>query len=100
MIARELALSPEILNGLVREALEALSDQDRVRVRVGCGFQAAVDGLEQELAARGARIQVVVERSLGDYACLVETDLGQVDESVEQRLEKLLEALKPDSEAP
>ncbi|HEY3497352.1 MAG TPA: FliH/SctL family protein [Polyangiaceae bacterium] len=100
VIARELALAPEILNGLVREALEALSDQDRVRVRVGRGFQNAVDGLEQELAARGARIQVVIEASLGDYDCFVETELGQVDESVERRLEKLLEALKPDSEAP
>jgi flagellar biosynthesis/type III secretory pathway protein FliH len=100
VIARELAIAPEILGNLVREALEALSDQDRVRVRVGRGFQAAVDGLEQELAARGAKFQVTVESALGDYDCHVETELGQVDESVERRLEKLLEALKPDSEAP
>lgn len=100
VIARELAIAPEILGNLVSEALEALSDQDRVRVRVGCGFQAAVDGLEQSLLARGARVTVVVESTLGDYDCFVETELGQVDESVERRLEKLLEALKPDSEAP
>jgi flagellar biosynthesis/type III secretory pathway protein FliH len=41
-----------------------------------------------------------VEEALGDYDCVIETELGQVDESVEARLEKLLAALKPDSEAP
>jgi len=100
VIARELALAPEILEDLVREGLEALSDQDKIRVRVGRGFQNAVDGLERQLAVRGTEFRIFVEDGLGDYDCLVETELGQVDESVEKRLEKLLEALKPDSEAP
>lgn len=100
VIARELALAPNILEDLVREALEALSDQDRVRVRVGRGFQSAVDGLERQLALRGNEFRIFVEDGLADYDCVVETELGQVDESVEKRLEKLLAALKPDSEAP
>ncbi|HTQ07608.1 MAG TPA: FliH/SctL family protein [Polyangiaceae bacterium] len=100
VIARELALAPEILEDLVREALEALSDQDRIRVRVGRGFQNAVDGLERQLALRGHEFRIFVEDGLADYDCVVETELGQVDESVEKRLEKLLAALKPDSEAP
>lgn len=100
VIARELKLAPEILEDLVREALEALSEQDRIRVRVGRGFQNAVDGLEQKLAGRGGNFRVVIEADLADYDCIVETELGQVDESVEKRLEKLLEALKPDSEVP
>lgn len=100
VIARELTLAPGILEDLVREALEALSDQARVRVRVGRGFQSAVDGLERQLALRGNEFRVFVEDGLADYDCVVETELGQVDESVEKRLEKLLAALKPDSEAP
>lgn len=100
VIARELELAPAILEDLVREALEALSDQDRVRVRVGRGFQNAVDGLERQLALRGNDFRIFVEDGLADYDCIVETELGQVDESVEKRLEKLLAALKPDSEAP
>jgi flagellar biosynthesis/type III secretory pathway protein FliH len=100
VIARELALAPDILENLVREGLDALSDQDRIRVRVGRGFQVAVDGLERQLAVRGTEFRIFVEDGLGDYDCLIETELGQVDESVEKRLEKLLEALKPDSEAP
>jgi len=100
VIARELTLAPGILEDLVREALEALSDQDRVRVRVGRGFQSAVDGLERQLALRGNEFRIFVEDGLADYDCVVETELGQVDESVEKRLEKLLAALKSDSEAP
>jgi flagellar biosynthesis/type III secretory pathway protein FliH len=100
VIARELALAPDILEGLVREGLEALSEQDRIRVRVGRGFHGAVDGLERQLAVRGGDFRIFVEDGLGDYDCIVETELGQVDESVEARLAKLLEALKPDSEAP
>jgi flagellar biosynthesis/type III secretory pathway protein FliH len=100
VIARELTLAPAILEDLVREALEALSDQDRIRVRVGRGFQGAVDGLERQLALRGNEFRIFVEDGLADYDCVVETELGQVDESVEKRLEKLLAALKSDSEAP
>jgi flagellar biosynthesis/type III secretory pathway protein FliH len=100
VIARELALGPDILEDLVREALEALSDQDRIRVRVGRGFQGAVDGLERQLALRGNEFRIFVEDGLADYDCVVETELGQVDESVEKRLEKLLAVLKPDSEVP
>jgi flagellar assembly protein FliH len=100
VIARELALAPDILEDLVREGLEALSDRDRIRVRVGRGFQSAIDGLERQLAVRGHEFRIFVEDSLADYDCIIETELGQVDESVERRLEKLLEALKPDSEAP
>jgi flagellar biosynthesis/type III secretory pathway protein FliH len=100
VIARELQLAPEILENLVQEALEALSEQDRIRVRVGRGFQGAVEGLEQKLATHSGNFRVVIEEGLSDYDCIVETELGQVDESVEKRLEKLLEAMKPDSEAP
>lgn len=100
VIARELTVAPDIIEDLVREGLEALSDQDKIRVRVGRGFRAAVDGLERQLAIRGTEFRIFVEDTLGDYDCIVETELGQVDESVEARLEKLLEALKPDSEAP
>jgi flagellar assembly protein FliH len=100
VIARELALAPEILEDLVREGLEALSEQDKIRVRVGRGFIHAVDGLERTLALRGSEFRVFVEDGLADYDCVIETELGQVDESVEKRLAKLLEALKPDSESP
>jgi hypothetical protein len=100
VIARELTLAPEIVEGLVREALEALSEADVVDVRVGRGFVPAVDGLEHKLSTEFGRCRVTIDGSLPDYGCIVKTEFGEVDESVEKRLEHLLEALRPDSEVP
>lgn len=97
VIAREISLQPELVFGLVREGLEALGKHDRVLVRLGAGFGGQRDNLEQRLLDRGSRAEVRIEPQLPEHACLVETDLGQVDESVETRLATLLHALRPDS---
>jgi len=98
VIAREISLHPELVFDLVREGLEALGKHDRVVVRLGPGFETQRALLEQRLLDRGSRAEVRVERQLPEHACLVETELGQVDESVEARLATLLHALRPDSQ--
>jgi len=98
VIAREISLHPELVCDLVREGLDALGKHDRVVIRLGQGFEGQRAMIEQRLLDRGARAEVRVEPQLPDHACLVETDLGQVDESVETRLATLLHALRPDSQ--
>ena len=98
VIARELTVRPELVLDLVREGLEALGKHDRVLVRLGPAFENQRAQLEQRLLDRGSRAEVRVEPQLHDHACLVETELGQVDESVETRLATLLQALRPDSQ--
>ena len=98
VIAREISLHPELVCDLVREGLDALGKHDRVVVRLGHGFEAQRASLEQRLMDRGGRAEVRVEPQLPEHACLVETELGQVDESVETRLATLLHALRPDSQ--
>ncbi|HXK16294.1 MAG TPA: FliH/SctL family protein [Polyangiaceae bacterium] len=98
VIAREISLHPELVFDLVREGLEALGKHDRVVVRLGQGFETQRQALEQRLLDRGSRAEVRVEAQLPEHACLVETELGQVDESVEARLATLLHALRPDSQ--
>lgn len=97
VIAREISLHPELVCDLVREGLEALGKHDRVVVRLGQGFEGQRAALERRLLDRGGRAEVRVEAQLAEHACLVETELGQVDESVEVRLATLLHALRPDS---
>jgi hypothetical protein len=97
VIGREISLHPELVFDLVREGLEGLGKHDRVLVRVGRGFETQRAALEQRLMDRGSRAEVRVEPHLPEHACLVETELGQVDESVETRLATLLQALRPDS---
>ena len=98
VIAREISLHPELVCDLVREGLEALGKHDRVLVRLGSGFESQRSSLAQRLGDRGSRVEVRVESNLPEHACLVETELGQVDESVETRLATLLHALRPDSQ--
>lgn len=98
VIAREISLHPQLVFDLVREGLDALGKHDRVVIRLGQGFEGQRTSLEQRLLDRGSRAEVRVEPQLPDHACLVETDLGQVDESVETRLATLLHALRPDSQ--
>ena len=98
VIAREISLHPQLVCDLVREGLEALGKHDRVVIRLGQGFETQRAMLEQRLLDRGGRAEVRVEPQLAEHACLVETELGQVDESVETRLATLLHALRPDSQ--
>lgn len=97
VIARELSLDPMLVRELVREGIEALGQHDRVVVRLGTAFAPTREQLAQELRLDGGRFEVRVDAGLGEYGCVVETELGQVDESIESRLQTLLLALNPDA---
>jgi hypothetical protein len=99
VIARELSLDPMLVRELVREGIEALGQHDRVVVRLGSAFAATREALEDELKLDGGRVEVRVDAALHAYGCVLETDLGQVDESIESRLQTLLLALNPDANA-
>jgi len=100
VIAHEISLNPNIVAGLVQEGLAALGAHDRVLVRVGSAFREARGNLEKRLADRGAHAEVRLDESLSEYGCVVETELGRVDESIEARIATLLQALRPESEPP
>jgi len=100
VIAHEISLNPNIVAGLVNEGLAALGAHDRVLVRIGSAFRDARANLEQRLADRGAHAEVRLDETLSEYGCLVETELGRVDESIESRISTLLQALRPESDAP
>ena len=98
VIGRELSLDPALVRGLVREGIQALGQHDRVLVRLGEGFSSMRERLENDLRASETRCEVRFDPALDTYGCLVETELGQVDESIEARIETLLEAMRPSSE--
>jgi hypothetical protein len=100
VIAHEISLNPNIVAGLVNEGLSALGAHDRVLVRIGSAFGEARANLAQRLADRGAHAEVRLDETLSEYACVVETELGRVDESIESRISTLLQALRPESDAP
>ncbi len=96
VIAREVSLDPGVVRGLVREGIAALGEQDRLVIRVGRFFAEMRDELEQMLSGSKLRCEIVVDATLGQCGCVVETDLGSVDESIDARLANLIDALGPD----
>jgi len=100
VISHELSVDRGVIHRLVSEGLAALGQRDRVVVRLGQGFAAECDAIEQRFRAGGERFEVIVDPRLDAYGCVVETELGQVDESLDTRLATLLQALKPESESP
>lgn len=93
VIAREVSLDPGVVVGLVREGMAALGERDRLVVRVGTFFRDMREELQEKLGGAKLRCEVVVDPSLGRSGCVVETDLGRVDESVDVRLQNLVDAL-------
>jgi hypothetical protein len=96
VIAREVSLDPGIVRGLVREGIQALGEQDRLVVRVGTFFAEMRGELQDQLASSKMRCEVIVDATLGQSGCVVETDLGRVDESIDARLATLVDGLSFD----
>jgi flagellar assembly protein FliH len=91
VIGKELSLDPEILLGLAAEGLDALAQGDKVRVRVGAAFdEASIATFRDRVKARASHVEVTHDDKLGPGGCIVETELGRVDESVELRLASVL----------
>lgn len=90
-----IAVEPERVAALAREAVSLLADADSITLRVGVELlpimQEAVESLENLSGA--ASVVVVGDQTLDGGACIVESDLARVDLRVEQRLGSARELL-------
>lgn len=98
VIAGEVRANPEIVADLVREGVDALAARDRVRVNLGSGFALASTLVTEQLVARGIEVDLQVIPGMPEYGCVVETDIGRVDEGIEARLDTLLASIHQESE--
>lgn len=94
VIGRELAVDPTLLANLAAEGIDALGIKERLVVRLGdFDDDASIEAIRVRLAARAPHCQVVRDPTLARGACVVETEYGTVDESLEARLASVVEAL-------
>lgn len=93
VIGREIALDRTVVHALAQEGIEALTVRDRLAIRVGSAFAERVDALTTEFAGYAAHVEVTCDASLDPYGCVVQGDLGSVDETVDARLGRLMQAL-------
>lgn len=97
VLEREIRSDDTLAMRLIREGLHALADSSEVSVTLGPGFIENAPDLETALSDAGTRVRVVMDRSLPPYSCHVETPLGSVTESLEQRLDNILSELMPEA---
>jgi flagellar assembly protein FliH len=98
VIATELRANSDIVADLVREGIDALAVRDKVRVSLGPGFTLAATLITEQLVARGIELELQVVPGMPEYGCVVETDIGSVDEGIESRLDRLLASIQQESE--
>jgi hypothetical protein len=93
VVLREVSLSSAVVEALVQEGLSALGSADRVTVKLGPFFTDVLEHISDNLHHRGIQCSVLIDHDIGTHGCLIETELGRVDESVETRLGVLLASL-------
>ena len=102
VIGRELTVDPTLLADLAAEGIEALGPKESLVVRLGdVDDEASIEAIRARLTARAPQCQVLHDESLPRGGCIVETEYGTVDESLEARLASVVEAVTATSkEAP
>lgn len=93
----ELRTNPEAIIGVVRKALEDARQQREIIVRV---HPADAEALEKnknrllEILARANNVEVRADASVSRGGCVVVTELGSIDASLERQLEALGQAIE------
>jgi hypothetical protein len=101
VIGRELATDPDLVARLALEGMDALGERDRVIVRVGPLPGGAAEVMAERLRVNAPHCEIIVDPRLDSGHCQVRSEFGQVDESVDARLNVVLGALvRPNPEMP
>jgi len=94
VIGRELSVDPSLLADLASEGIDALGPKERLVVRLGeLDDDDAIETIRDRLTARAPQCQVLQDPTLSRGSCVVETEYGSVDESLETRLATVIAAL-------
>ena len=93
IVRREVSIDRELLIAMARVALDRLGDSASAKIRLHPEDYAAVERLgHQTLTAQGP-VQVVADPSIARGGCVVESDFGIVDVSVDAQVEELTHSL-------
>ena len=97
VIEREVRGDDGLALRLIREAIGSLSE-GRATITLGPAFEIEAAVLEASLEADGIQADITIDDNASPYACRVRSGLGDVDESLETRLDAVLAALEPEGE--
>lgn len=93
VVLQEVSSNPLLIENLVLEGIEALGRNDRVTVKLGPFFADSLETISEHLRHQAVDCVVLIDPGVGRHGCQLETELGRVDESIETRLDLLLDGL-------
>ena len=94
ILHREVSLDRELLLVMARIALDRLSDVTTATIRLNPDDEAAVRGGRESWP--GGTVTILADPAVRPGGCLVQTDLGQIELSVDAQLKELATALLGD----
>lgn len=103
IVQREVAMDRELLIAMARVALDRLGESASARIRLHPEDYAAVqrlggDAVQAGSGIPGSTVQVVADPVIHRGGCVVESDFGLIDVSVDAQVEELTRALLADED--
>lgn len=102
-IAPQLNRDGELVAAMAAQALDAVEEEQYLRVNVGAGSEQAAQAMLEQWrqahpAVKGA--QVAVDPNLGPYDCVIESELGRIEVHLAEQLEAVRKILLAASAEP
>lgn len=98
VVKREVTLDPDLVGAMAHVALDRLGQDSPATIRLNPDDYAAVVASRGEGWA-GSHVTVVADAAIARGGCLVESDFGMVDASVDAQIDELSRALLGDRPA-
>jgi flagellar assembly protein FliH len=94
LVNQEILTNPQVVTAGLREAMEYMVENSRVKVHLNPDDYAnlTAKGLDSDLAGH-KHLTLVADEDIAVGGCFLETDLGEIDATVEVRQEKLFAAV-------
>lgn len=96
LLSTHLALEPEAVLNVAAESLRLISDRQSITLYLSPAEKDLLDHRKDYLLGKlspGATIHVVADASISPGGCLIETEQGLVDATLEKRRDELIKAL-------
>jgi len=100
LVLKEVSVSPEVIKNCLREALTRVVEQTQVKIHLhpdDVEFLEEILGELREEFARVKDFEIVSDPSLSRGGCLLETDFGLIDATLDRRWREILARLEDES---
>jgi flagellar assembly protein FliH len=100
---REISAQPEMIVDLLRQVVTEVQTEDRIVVKVAASDMSVLESFKEKLKLESSKlnnVNVEASEKIQPGGCLLETNQGMIDATIEQRAQKAWETLSTQLPAP